>query len=109
MPKIFITATADIDPQWGPFAYAFALAEDGTALAEHYSANKIFSRFDMGLTSQRSAKHKVYAAHYPDGYELVDLVDASDEDLAANIAYRRAIELNHASTEPQDESGQHTG
>lgn len=103
MPKIFIISTNEHDPHWGHYVSSYALAEDGTGLASHISTNKIFARFDMGLTSDRSPKRKVYAAHYPDGYELVDLVDATDEELHANIAYRRAVELNHADTETQGE------
>lgn len=45
-----------------------AVAEDGTPLADHLSSNEDWSRYDM---CESPSKHQVYAAHYPDGYDLV--------------------------------------
>lgn len=46
----------------------FAVAEDGTGLAQHLSSSESFSQHDMGITS--NWKHETYDKHYPDGYEL---------------------------------------
>lgn len=46
----------------------YALAEDGTGLASHLSSDIIWSKHDMGFTSDW--KHDCYQKHYPDGFEL---------------------------------------
>lgn len=65
----------------------YALAEDGVALAEHLSSNVNFARHDMGLTSDW--KHDRYAAHAPDGFELVWVDDPATSD-----AWQAALVLN---------------
>lgn len=67
-----------------------ALAEDGTTLAKHISTNKMWVRHDMGLTWKSSIKHMDYTRKYPDGYELVDLVDYTGEELEAHEGYMAA-------------------
>lgn len=69
-----------------------ALAEDGTGLAGHLSSNLSFARHDMGLTS--GWKHDLYRKHYPDGYELVDLMDL--DDLSQHAGYMAAFDKNRA-------------
>ncbi len=70
-----------------------ALAEDGTFLASHVSSSDYFAKHDIGITSDW--KHEAYKKHYPDGYELVWVDDATpgkcpglDEAYARNQAMR---------------------
>lgn len=60
-----------------------AVAEDGTYLAGHLSSSMGWFRHDMGLAS--NWKHDKYAAHYPDGYELVE-AEPPDDVMAKNSA-----------------------
>lgn len=90
MPKIFITAWPVDDKP--PAVVGFAMAEDGTGLAQHWSSSKLWVKHDMGLTSRK--KHDAYEEHYPNGYELVDLIDATDEELEANHLYMEALRIN---------------
>lgn len=46
-----------------------ALADDGVFLAGHISSSEAWLKHDMGVTSTR--KHEIYAAHFPDGFEVV--------------------------------------
>lgn len=52
-----------------------AIAEDGEPLTGHFSTNEEWAKHDMGVTSEW--KHDVYKRHYPGGYEVVWLEDAS--------------------------------
>lgn len=66
MPKIYVFvngrfANGDVISQ--------AIAEDGTPLGSHLSSNESFAKHDMGITS--TWKHEHYAAHYPDGFDVV--------------------------------------
>lgn len=74
-PKIFIVAQPLLNGEF----LGQALAEDGVGLTNHYCSNRIWVKHDMGINSRQ--KHVIYRAHYPDGYELVDLTDLSDEEL----------------------------
>jgi len=67
----------------------YALAEDGMCLAQHLSSNVDFSKHDMGLWS--NWKHENYNKYYPDGWELVWIDDADN-----NETWKHLIELNHA-------------
>jgi hypothetical protein len=69
-----------------------ALAEDGTVLAAHLSSSRSWFTRDMGLTSER--KHDAYRAHYPMGYELVEVADDEAKDhpgLAAALESNREL------------------
>lgn len=97
-PKIFIFIN-------GGFAGCLvgeALAEDGTFLGSHASSNPAFVEFDMGLRgptwSASEAKLNAYAAHYPDGYELVNLAHASWQETADHPGLKSAIERANAAT-----------
>lgn len=70
----------------------FALAEDGTGLVQHWSLHKLWLRYEMGITSKRY--HKDYEQHYPQGYMLVDLLEATDEELAADAGFMKALTIN---------------
>lgn len=79
MSKIYVY-TADRFPQTADGdLVCVALAEDGTTLASHVSSNAGFARRDMGVDSIR--KHDRYQKHYPEGYEVVDLIELSEEEL----------------------------
>ena len=88
-PKIFIIAS---DTSGGDFI-GFAMAEDSTGLVSCLSSSKIWLRFDMGLTSNRHTDD--YKAYYPQGYQLVDYLDATDEELKADALFVNAHEKNN--------------
>lgn len=78
MPKIylFVNQYTGRSSQWGPEdVIGIALAEDGHVLASHYSSSVSYLKHDLGLTSDW--KHEQYRGHYPDGYELEWVDDAS--------------------------------
>lgn len=87
-PKIFVLVTNKTP--WGDVVSS-ALAEDGTVLAGHCSSSIGWARHDMGVHPD-GWKHDDYVKHYPDGYEVVDLLEVdpdSDTDfLAAYARYR---------------------
>lgn len=90
MPKIFITAVQLNSGSW----VGGALAEDGIGLRQHISSNKLWCKSDMGLTMDTHVSHLDYRKYYPDGYTLVDLVDATDEELSSNQEYLDALAAN---------------
>lgn len=66
-PKIFAFINGG-SPGWYSGA---AIAEDGTVLpASHVSSSPGWARHDMGANGQSEWKHDVYAAHYPDGFQV---------------------------------------
>ena len=75
---------------------AMALAADGTGLARESYSNKIWLREAMGLTLRSKPIHKLYKQHYPGGYELIDLLDASDADLHRWPGFMDALGRNQA-------------
>ena len=77
-----------------------AIAEDGTWLAGHVSGNRSFFRKDMGLTSER--KHDAYRAHFPDGYELVEVPEGQEKE---HPGLSQAVERNAAHGRPVDGGG----
>lgn len=95
-PKIFIVAAG---PDGDGDYYGFALAQDGTGLAQHLSSSRVWLRFDMGVTS--SKKHKLYGGHYPGGYEIVDYIDATNDDLSNDPLYMEALTLNKITGETE--------
>lgn len=87
--KIFIYSYPA--PHWGPNdVLGVALAEDGVTLATHISSCEDWAQHDMGLNGS-TWKHALYAAHFPQGYELVWI---PYEDLDAHVEFQRAWELN---------------
>lgn len=65
----------------------YALAETGEGLASHLSSNVSFSKHDMGLTS--NWKHDHYAKCFPEGYEIVWIDNAEDDE-----RWQKSMELN---------------
>lgn len=79
MSKIYVY-TADRFPRAADGdLVCVAIAEDGAFLASHISSKADFARWDMGVSSDR--KHDRYQKHYPEGYEVVDLIELSEEEL----------------------------
>jgi hypothetical protein len=67
-PKIFCFSNV-VGGGEGP---AIAMAEDGTILGSHFCSHEGFARGDLGfLPGSRPDRHKDYAKHYPNGYEMV--------------------------------------
>jgi len=85
-PKIY--AFCYVMEGWDDLA-GFALAEDGTGLAEHISSDEQWSQYDMTATP---AKREAYAKHYPDGYELIWL--GCEPDIEQHAELKAALKLN---------------
>lgn len=96
MPKIFIY-TVDVGA-FGEVA-AYALHEDGTALTGHLSSNRVYARYDMGLTSNK--KHQIYY-DYSKEFQLVDLVDLTEDELKAHPEFMAAFTLNQKQDVPSN-------
>lgn len=64
-PKAFVFCNS-CSPDWHSFV---ALAEDGTVLAGHICSHHGFAAHDMGV-GEDGWKRDLYAAHYPDGFEV---------------------------------------
>jgi hypothetical protein len=75
------------------------IAEDGTVLAEHWSSNPYWAEHDLGARS--NWKHELYAAHYPEGFE-VEFVPADKVD--AHEGLQRALALNTQQAEVSEVS-----
>ena len=87
--KIFIYLTRD-EPG---YECAVALAEDGVMITGHISSSVYWSERDMGLdkTYPAEAKHSAYQRHFPNGYELVNLLHATEDELRSNPAFEAAL------------------
>lgn len=88
--KIFVYLTEDSPG----FQCAVALAEDGTAIASHLSTSPYWSEVDMGLTADSDSHHDVYARYYPQGYQLVNLLRATEDELRTNDEFMRALDIH---------------
>lgn len=93
LPKIFFYITDDSPG----FQSVMALAEDGTGLAARMITNPVLTRKDIGI-SAKSPLHEKYLAHYPTGFEMVDLIDATDETKGANVEFQTALKRNRDMT-----------
>lgn len=80
-PKIFVFVNGREGTDW---QMGEALAEDGHFIASHVSSSRGFFRHDMGLTGDW--QHDKYAAHYPEGYELVEVPEGGAKTHAGLIA-----------------------
>ncbi len=86
LPKIFVFIN-------GRNALGFegcAISEDGKCLAGHCSSSPGWTRVDM---IDSGWKDERYAAHYPNGYMIVDLIDVdpdTDEGFRAAVALANA-------------------
>lgn len=86
MKKIFVVAYGE--PDW---VLGYAIAEDGTCIASHCSSHRGWTRHDMGVEGS-DRKHDSYKEKYPDGYELINLIDLTDPKV--NTGFAAAYELN---------------
>lgn len=95
-PKIFVFINGGRGTE---FVKGESLSEDGHFLAGHLSSNETWFRHDMGLTSDW--KHEKYKAHYPDGYELVEVLEEDprqNADLMAAYAKYQTDQANQPTT-----------
>lgn len=72
-PKIFVFVNSG---RGTDMVSGAALTEDGHFVAGHLSSCRSWFRHDMGLTS--NWKHDLYLAHYPDGFDLVEVPDGEE-------------------------------
>lgn len=87
-PKIYCFSNVE----GGGDGIAYALAEDGTVLGSHWCSHEGYVSGDLGVTEgSRPDRHKTYAEHYPDGYEMV-FVPA--RDVPTHEELNRAFKLN---------------
>lgn len=92
LPKIFVFLNSITD--WG--YNAVAVSEDGHAIAGHCSSSLGFARRDMGLTPHCDWQHDKYYAHYPQGYQVVDLIDESPTVVTGDAECMAAIAILNA-------------
>ena len=92
LPKIFVYIVSD-EPG---FESAIALAEDGVMITSHISSSIKWSECDMGLRPDypASSKHEAYQLYYPQGYALVNLLSATEDQLRSNESFMRALDLH---------------
>jgi hypothetical protein len=75
---------------------AYAMAEDGTVLGSHWCSHENYVPHDLGVRpGSRPDRHKTYAEHYPEGYEMV-FVPASE--VLTHEGLSKAFELNKRQT-----------
>jgi hypothetical protein len=87
-PKIFCFSNV----QGGGDGIAYAMAEDGTVLGSHLCSHERFVPEDLGVKKgKRPDRHKTYAEHYPDGYEM-EFVPAAE--VATHKGLSAAYALN---------------
>lgn len=76
-------------PEWYE---AVLLASDGTCLGSHVCSHEGFMWGDLGiLEGYRPDRHKLFAAHYPDGYRMEFV---SHADVLGHAGLSKAIALN---------------
>ena len=81
-PKIFVFCNG-CSPQWHHFV---GIAEDGSALAGHICSHHGYAPHDMGVI-ENGWKREIYAAHYPDGFEVeyVEVTTVADIEKHAGL------------------------
>jgi hypothetical protein len=107
-PKIFCFINGGAGTDW---VNSMAMAEDGTCLAQHVSSSSGWAVRDIGYTEGSSdeltgpglAKHKIYAEHYPDGYETVWVEDPRNHGgLTRAFLRNQKMEIEEEGTACQD-------
>ena len=100
-PKIYAFSNV----KGGGEGVALAMAEDGTCLGSHFCSHEGFVSHDLGVTEgSRPDRHKTYAEHYPDGYEMEFVPSSSIE---SHEQLQEAFRLNSAkSPDVDDEENQ---
>lgn len=95
-PKIFVFSNV-LDGGDGP---CYAIAESGHILGSHWCSHEGFARGDLGVTpGSRPDRHKTYAKHYPDGYEMVFVPSA---EIESHDALQAAFKMNEALPAEED-------
>jgi hypothetical protein len=99
MPKIFCFSNV----KGGGDGVAYAMAEDGTVLGSHWCSHEGFVPHDLGVEEgSRPDRHKTYAEHYPDGYEM-EFVRASDVTTHAGLIEAFRLNQEQAKAAAQSE------
>lgn len=95
-PKIFVFCNG-CSPEWHPHC---AIAEDGAVLAQHLCSHHGWALHDMGVRED-GWKRDLYAAHYPDGFEVVyvEVKSKADFDASAELVAAFARHDARAATE----------
>ncbi len=62
----------------GPDVRVAALSEDGRFLAHHISSSESWAKVDIGISS--TSKHDHYTKECPEGFDLVWIDDAGNDD-----------------------------
>lgn len=92
-PKIFAFVNGG-SPGWYSGA---AIAEDGTHLPTgHCSSSPEWSRHDMGADGRSTWKHDIYAAHYPDGFQVEWVEDVKSHPILWPLIERLKAEAAKA-------------
>lgn len=86
MTKIYLTCF-NVGIAHSDEVIGYALCEDGHCLASHLSSGKGWFMHDMGYES--NWHHDVYKEHCPEGYELIWIDDAENDE-----RWIEAMELN---------------
>ena len=82
---------------------AYAMAEDGTVLGLHICSNEACIPHDLGVNEgARRDRHKTYAEHYQDGYEM-EFIRASDVKNHEGLSH--AFELNREMAKVAEAAG----
>lgn len=93
MHKIYVFSNV----QDGGDGVCFAIGDDGAILGSHWCSNEGYAPYDLGVEpGTRPDRHKTYAEHFPDGYEM-EMVWAKDR--ATHAGLQKAIRLNKASAD----------
>lgn len=104
LPKVYCFVHPDWSKGWPGMVSAVAIAEDGTALAQHVSSNALWARSDIGYLTDEDgaakgpgkANRARFVEHYPEGFEAV-WVDRPDPLAHAGVAL--ALERNRIKAE----------
>lgn len=98
MPKVFLITQKFPDARG---AMGFALAEDGEGLLAIHEHNSLWLRAALLGTAARA----VYNDKYPEGYDIVDYIEATDAELDADPLFMEAYAINRR----EDSDGSQTG
>lgn len=98
MHKIFLWAKEDID-DGKSVVYGYATSDEGEMLMTVHTDNRFWLRSALGIT--RDSNQRWYKETYPEGYELVNLIDYTDDELDAHTEFMEAISKGV----PEDASG----
>ena len=102
-PKIYVFSNV----VGGREGVCYAMAEDGRVLGSHWCSHEGFAPYDLGVVEgSRPDRHKHYAEHYPDGYEM-EFVPAAEIDGHAGLT--AAYERNQAATPAPAPTGSEGG